>query len=165
MFDIRKEIRIGSRVVFTVTEKTGEVYKIDEGGVFVFVDGTYGGDKGYWQWSQLMIRRPRLERRFPRPFRFPRLGPTHICFCEKGQLKVDIRHVKVICKMCKEPIGEQSYPRRIKQATTRWYNAYKAFLRRQNLSKSLSRRAKVPRRKGGSRKAHHLPRARRKTRH
>src|ERR1700691_2968777 len=113
----KKEARIGSRGVFQLTGKTGEGYRGDSGGVFVFVQNSRQGDKGYWPWSHVLMRTPHRIKRFPRLLRYPRLQPTNLCHCKGGRLSVRLRYEDVICKRCQKAIGTESFPKRIEQAS------------------------------------------------
>jgi len=126
--DLKKTLRIGSRVTFCATMKTGEVFRIDEGGVFVFLPY---GEKGYWPWSMLLRKFPRLVRRFPRTSRFPRLVPSLHCHCFTksggGRLKVDLRTKAVTCGKCSKAIGTESFPKRQESAAKAYERYVKAF--------------------------------------
>jgi hypothetical protein len=120
-YDIRNEVGIGKSVVFKITGFTGEVYKIDAGGVGVFVKERLQ-EKEYWPWNTVTKRYPRLVKRYPRPFRYPRLIPSMICHCPKGTLEVWQDEIR--CKKCGLAIGTESFPHRIEEATELYRKAY-----------------------------------------
>jgi hypothetical protein len=106
-----------TRVVDTVVGRTAEAYKILPGfGVQVWVKER-GMELENWPWKMVTIRQPRLVKRYPRPFRFPREEPTKQCHCKIGLMEVvSVEEAQVRCTRCKFLVGSESYPRRIERA-------------------------------------------------
>jgi len=137
-------------VVDTVTGRSARVEKILPSGVQVTVR-----QRGYelenWQWSWLTVRQPRLVKRYPRPFRFPREEKTECCHCKIGKMEAQLEKTKVEegwietwivwCLRCKQPIGTESFPRRIERAYELVRKARNAKPKRE-VHKAVSRRAR-----------------------
>jgi len=117
----QKDARIGRRAVHIVSGYTGEIFKLHSWGVSVFVKERLS-EKENWPWSTITFRRPRLVRRFPRPFRYPRTKPSKICHCKSG--RVEVRGREIRCTKCKFAIGTESFPRRIRWAEKLFRRAY-----------------------------------------
>lgn len=110
-----KQVKIGDRVVHKPSGCTGEVrVVIPEWGVEVWVLD-HNNARERWWWDSMTVRIPRKIRRFPRPFRFARLRPTKCCHCIAGRLVV-LGANKVRCNRCKNLIGSESFPNRIKRS-------------------------------------------------
>jgi hypothetical protein len=112
----RSKLLIGHRIIEKVSGMTGEIYKIQNWGVQVWVP-MLGNEKQNWTWAMLATRFPRKIKRYPRPFRFPREVPTECCHCKMGRMEVEGEN-QVRCTRCKFLIGDESFPRRIKRATS-----------------------------------------------
>jgi hypothetical protein len=111
------KLLMGSRVVHKVSGNTGEIYKfIGVWGVQVWnLDRSH--ERENWWWNSVMVRIPRRIKRYPRPFRFPRLEKTQICHCRIGKMAVEGPN-QVRCNRCKNLVGDESFPRRIIRATS-----------------------------------------------
>ncbi len=104
-----------TRVVDVVVGRTAVVHKIlPQFGVQVWVKER-GYERENWPWRMVTVRTPRLIKRYPRPFRFPREEPSKICHCKIGRIEV-ISEEEAICTRCKLSIGTESYPNRIERA-------------------------------------------------
>jgi hypothetical protein len=106
----------GSRILEKSSGMTGEVYRIHEWGVEVWVLDM-NNSRQNWHWNMLATRFPRKIKRYPRPFRFPREVPTQCCHCKIGRMEVEGEH-EVRCTRCKLLVGDESFPRRIKRASS-----------------------------------------------
>lgn len=106
-----------TRVVDTITGRTALVYKIfPKQGVQVWVKER-GQERENWPWNMITVRQPRLLKRYPRPFRWPREEPSKQCHCKIGKMEVEnVEEKAVRCTRCKELIGSESYPRRFTRA-------------------------------------------------
>ena len=82
------DLQIGTTVVNKIFDLNGEVFKTDPGGVYVFLKN---GEKSLWPWPQVIIRNPRLESKYPRPVKHPRLETTSSCHCPKGAVYARVR--------------------------------------------------------------------------
>lgn len=133
------QLKIGDRVVQKSSGMTGEIRDIIPGwGVEVW---NYNRNRERWWWDSITVRIPRKIKRYPRPFRFPRLRPTKCCHCRVGRMVV-IGENKVKCTKCKFLIGNESFPNRIARAS--------GFLRKAEAAGALRKRRtrkKVARRK------------------
>ena len=133
----------GKRVVHRISGYTGEVRTVfPEWGVEVWVP-----DRGYererWSWSMITKRFPRTIKRFPRPFRFPRLMPTLICHCRIGRMEVKGEN-RVRCLRCGFLIdAAESFPDRFERASK---------LLKRYLDEKLVRLRSSKKRKGEGRK-------------
>jgi hypothetical protein len=98
-----KETVVGKRVVHRASGVTGEVrLVIPDWGVEVWnFSDKYPrkGERERWSWAMITKRFPRDIKRFPRPFRFPRLLPTLQCHCKIGKMEV-IGVSQVKCLRC-----------------------------------------------------------------
>lgn len=106
-----------TKVVDTIVGRTATVYKIlPRFGVQVFVKER-GYERENWPFRQITIRSPRLVRRWPRPFRWPREEPTKQCHCRIGRMELENAEERAVrCQRCKQLVGSESYPRRIERA-------------------------------------------------
>lgn len=106
-----------TRVVDIITGRTALVHKIlPKFGVQVWVKER-GQERENWPWGKVTVRQPRLLKRYPRPFRWPREEPSKQCHCRIGLMEVEnVEERTVRCKRCKQLIGSESYPRRIERA-------------------------------------------------
>ena len=128
MTDLQREARIGTTVVNRIFDLNGEVYRTDAGGVHVFIKN---GEKASWPWAQVLIRHPRLESKYPRPIKHPRLEVNAVCHCSKGTVYARVRRfdpvrgkiaqIIIYCKVCRKRIGTESYPNKIKQASALYH--------------------------------------------
>jgi hypothetical protein len=130
----------GCRILERVSGTTGEIRKIFDWGVEVWVpDLNYSRQN--WTWTMLATRFPRKIKRYPRPFRFPRMKPIRCCHCQIGRMVVEGAN-KVRCMRCRFLIGDESFPKRIARAT--------AMLKKKLLEPKPKRKVRkgVVRRKG-----------------
>lgn len=110
------KLLMGNRVVHKVSGNTGEIHKfIGVWGVQVW-NLDRGCERENWWWASVLIRIPRNIKRYPRPFRFPRLEKTLVCHCKIGKMVVEGPN-KVRCTRCKKLVGDESFPRRIVRAS------------------------------------------------
>lgn len=112
----KPKVHIGQRLAHAASGVGGQVYKILNWGVEVWVDNRKG-EREHWSWGQFLRRQPRIWKRHPRTGRFPRLVPTKQCHCKAGEIRV----VKggdhaVRCKTCRQLIGSESFPNRFWRA-------------------------------------------------
>lgn len=131
-----------SEVVDIVVGRTAKVRKILPGfGVQVWVRER-GYERENWPWAMLTVRMPRRIKRYPRPFRFPRLVPSELCHCRIGRLEVEnVERKEVRCQRCKFFIGVESWPNRIERATELLRKADKRLqaLQRPKIQKGVPR--------------------------
>ena len=153
-----------SFVIDTVIGRTAMVRKILPGfGVQVWVKER-GYERENWPWANLTIRSPRLIKRWPRPFRFPREVPSEICHCKIGRMEVEnVEERAVRCQRCKYLVAYESFPNRIERATIMLRKADRPVKvpKENNVQKRVSRRRK---RKARSRGNHSLKAGKNKSR-
>jgi len=126
----------GRRVIEKTSGHTGEIYQIFPFGVQVWNMDT-GYNRENWVWSMMTLRHPRLVKRYPRPFRWPREKLTEVCHCKVGRMEVE-GHGKVRCTRCKYLVGSESYPNRLERASGFLRKAYPEASRpKTQTSKSL----------------------------
>lgn len=126
--DWRDDVVKDTWVVHKATNCTGKVHKrfgtYAHGGVQVWV-ADRGQELENWYWEMLTVRQPRSIKRYPRPLRFPRTRPSVHCHCRGGPMKVEGRYeVRCQNKRCKDLIGDESFPGRIRLAEKRLREAY-----------------------------------------
>lgn len=140
-----------TRVVDNVVGRTAEVYKIlPKFGVQVWVKER-GFERENWPWAMILLRQPRYLKRYPRPFRWPREEETKQCHCKIGRMEVEsVEQNSVRCQRCKNLIGSESFPRRIKRASDMLRKADRQKSR-QSLHQGVPRR--TPRQKSRRRVA------------
>lgn len=162
-YGIRNLIPEVSRVVDTITGRTELVHKVlPTFGVQVWVKER-SMERENWPWSWLTLRQPRLIKRYPRPFRFPREVPTPQCHCKIGRMEVeDAEERRVRCTRCKQLVGSEAFPRRIERAEEFIRKACARIERECKVQKGVQRRTgKTSRhskssRKGGKRSKNKL---------
>lgn len=151
MTDLQKEARIGTTIVNKLFDLSGEIYRTDNGGVYVFLKN---GDKAAWPWPQVIIRNPRLESKYPRPVKHPRIEFNSQCHCPKGAVFARVRRfdsyrgkvvqIIVYCSSCRKRIGTESYPKRISQASSLYHRRLeKIQAKGSRLTRSQKRRAGI----------------------
>lgn len=141
-------------VVDMITGRTERVHKVlPTFGVQVWVKER-SMERENWPWSWLTVRRPRLIKRYPRPFRFPRAVPTQQCHCKIGRMEVEnVEERRVRCTRCEKLVGCEAYPRRIERAEDFLRRACLRIERENKVQGGISRRTrKISRRSKSSRK-------------
>lgn len=149
-----QELLIGGRVVEKVSGYTGEIYQLFPWGVQVWVPD-HGNARENWSWSMITERHPRLIKRYPRPFRYPRLVPSLQCHCQIGRMEVQGEN-KVLCLRCKKLIGDTAFPKRYRRASELLRKTYSGTKSKSKASTGVARpkrttprkskrKAKVPR--------------------
>lgn len=115
----QKELYPGRIVAHKVHRTTGEIYKIHGEDTDRPWAEVWSYDRGYereeWPICDIAIRIPRLIKRTPRPFRFPREMPTLHCHCKVGRMEVQGKH-EVKCMRCGMLLGSESFPNRVRKA-------------------------------------------------
>jgi hypothetical protein len=136
---------IGDRVVQTASGYTGEIYQMFPWGVQVW-NPDRGNERENWSWAMITVRTPRLVKRYPRPFRWPREIPTEQCHCKIGRMEVEGEH-EVRCTRCKKLVGSEAYPRRFLRASKLLRSAYSGRKSKKQTSPRVerSKRRKAPR--------------------
>lgn len=144
----RKQVYIGAEVVLKSAGITGVVREVKPWGVEVWANHR-GQVREFWSWEQILKRRPRSIKRYPRLFRFPRLTPSVQCHCKSGAMeRIKGRYDQVRCKnkRCQKLIGNEAFPSRFRNATKLLYEAALANQKR----KGPAKRAVTPKRKVGT---------------
>lgn len=150
-----------THVVNTVTCHSGRVHKIlPKFGVQVWNLKDFNREN--WYWSIVNLRTPRSIKRYPRPLRFPRETPSAICHCPSGKEKV--QRDKVVCLKCGQPIGTESFPKRLRRAEVKYRKQMLIRLAKASSRSKIQKGVRGPKVRKATRKAVHSVKARKNNR-
>lgn len=140
-----RELVLGNRVIHEASGFTGEVRKTYAWGVEVWVPAL-GNSREIWSWPMITVRTPRIIKRYPRPFRWPREIPTEQCHCKIGRMEVEGEN-QVRCTRCKKLVGNEAFPARFRRASQFLRKAYPDQKSKTQFSPRVERprRRKTPR--------------------